>query len=125
MEDVESGDPAFRPYESGTTRDEDGRERGHAETAVAGRYGPVVHPRQGTDILDATTSPGYDHRTGDKLHNVSLRSKNTQHKVEAASVKTEGGRVIFTNAAAEETGNFNSADVMAPALAKNDPFLLS
>jgi hypothetical protein len=57
----------------------------------------------------------------DKLYSVTLRSKNTPHKVEAAAVRTEGGRVIFTNAEGEETGIFNAADVMGYSVEPDMP----
>jgi len=42
----------------------------------------------------------------DKTYSVTLKSKT--QLVLAATVKTEGGRLIFTNAAGEVTGNFDA-----------------
>ena len=57
----------------------------------------------------------------DKLYNVTLRRKNTPHKLEAATVKTEGGRLIFTNAEGEKSGNFSAADVVGYSVEPDMP----
>ncbi len=41
----------------------------------------------------------------DKIWIVNSRSPGAQHRVEAATVKTEGGRLTFTNAKGEERPN--------------------
>lgn len=52
----------------------------------------------------------------DKIYIVSFRSPGTPHRVEAATVKREDGRFIFTNTKGEETGNFNDTDVRGYSL---------
>jgi hypothetical protein len=57
----------------------------------------------------------------DKLYNVTFRAKSNPVKLEAATVKREGGRLIFTNTKGEETGNYNDADVAGYAAEPEPP----
>jgi len=52
-----------------------------------------------------------------KRYIVSFRQPGKpSHEVVAATVKREGGRLIFTNIAGEETGNFTDADVLGNSI---------
>ena len=47
-----------------------------------------------------------------KIWLVTLRSKSTPHRVEAATLKDEGNQLVFRDEQGNVAGSFNRADVM-------------
>jgi hypothetical protein len=52
-----------------------------------------------------------DRNAENRLWKVSVRSKKDQHHVEAANVKEDDGKLIFTDAQGNLTGSFYLAEV--------------
>ncbi len=55
-------------------------------------------------------------RMDDKPYTVTLRSKSEPHKFYAATIRYEGGKVIFTNSEGEEVGRFSAEDVIGQSI---------